>query len=221
MIFFKMTNYVNYMRDLDGPVTFDNRLYLTSVFIAPAAKLETERKVGRHECTADDLAVLFDDRFGLGAEEDEEFQHTTNCPESETRVWHGGRICRYWRKLKVVGRKLKFICITDGMAVKEKHSVRRPIIFTDHIERMGTVEVDIVLLNIENIYTVSSIPILFVKKRGVLLFWFSRRLAKCRERRWATFCNSCHAERSRGCFLPNHRDNGWAIWCWSRRYCKY
>ena len=56
------------------------------------------------------------------------------------------------------------------MAVEEKYSVRRPIIFTDHIERMGTVEVDIVLLNIENIYTVSSIPILFVKKRGVLLF---------------------------------------------------
>lgn len=81
------------MRDINASCTVDDLSNLASVFVSPAAELKAECKVGRHECTADDVTVLFDDGFRLGSEKDKEFQHATNGAEGEARIRHGGHIC--------------------------------------------------------------------------------------------------------------------------------
>ena len=81
------------MRDLKFSSTVDSSLYVACVSIAPAAELEAECKVGRHESTADDFTVLFDDGFRFRSEKDKEFQHATNGAEGEARIRHGGHIC--------------------------------------------------------------------------------------------------------------------------------
>jgi hypothetical protein len=81
------------VRDVDASCTVDDLSDLASVFVAPSAELEAECKVRRHECSADDVTVLFDDRFRLGSEEDEKFQHATDSAEGETRIRHGCHIC--------------------------------------------------------------------------------------------------------------------------------
>ncbi len=81
------------MRDLDCSSAVNNLLYLASVFIAPSAELETKRKIRWHESAADDFAILFDDRFRFGTEENEKFQHSADRPESKSWIGHGCRIC--------------------------------------------------------------------------------------------------------------------------------
>jgi len=81
------------MRDRDASCAVNDLSDLASVFVSPAAELEAECKIRRHECSADDVTILFDDGFRLGPEEDEEFQHAADSAEGETGIRHGRHIC--------------------------------------------------------------------------------------------------------------------------------
>ena len=73
--------------NLNGAISLDDLHELGVVVIAPAAQMESEREIGRHERFANHVRVLGNHFLWLGACEQVEVDDATDGDESDRRRW--------------------------------------------------------------------------------------------------------------------------------------